>query len=406
MNLNRREFLASAGALVVSFSIPLPAAAQAANPKLDLLDAWLAVGGDGKVTVFCGKVELGTGIQTSLAQIVADELDVAFNRVHMIMGDTSLCQNQGPTVGSQSIPIGGPQLRQAAAEARHTLVGMAAGRLGVPAEQLSVSDGVVTATGGAKVSYGELLGNRRFERKLERKVKPKAPSALKVVGQSVPRVDLPGKVFGTHAYVQNLRLPGMVHGRVIRPPRQQAVVARVDEASLKALPGNVRVARKGNFVAVVADREEQAIAAARALKVEWSSAAVLPDMKDLPAAVKATPAADRELAASGNVEGGMAGAAKTLQAQYFLPFQLHASIGPSCALADVRPDGVTLWSPTQSSFNLRDSVATLLGRPASQVRLIWVEGSGCYGQNGADDVTAAGGETRARAVDAPGRERP
>lgn len=388
MNLNRREFITSAGALVVSFSIPLPAGAQAANPRLDQLDAWLAVGGDGKVTVFCGKVELGTGIQTALAQIVADELDVAFERVHMIMGDTALCQNQGPTVGSQSIPNGGPQLRQAAAEARHTLVGMAAGRLGAPAERLSVSDGAINAPGGARLSYAELLGNRKFDRKLDRKVKPKAPSALKIVGLSVPRVDLPGKVFGTHGFVQNLRLPGMVHGRVVRPPRQKAVVARVDESSVKGLPGNVRVARKGNFVAVVADREEQAIAAARALKVEWSSAAQLPEMKDLPAAVKATPAAERVLAEVGNVDIGMAGAAKAIRAEYFLPFQLHASIGPSCALADVRPDGVTLWSPTQSSFNLRDSVATLLGRPAAQVRLIWVEGSGCYGQNGADDVTA------------------
>jgi len=279
-------------------------------------------------------------------------------------------------------------LRQAAAEARYTLVGLAVARLGAPAERLSVSDGVVSAPGGAKVSYAELLGNRKFERKLERKVNAKAPSALKIVGQSIPRVDLPAKVYGSHGYVQNLRLPGMVHGRVIRPPRQKAVVANVDESSVKGLPGNVRVARKGNFVAVVADREEQAIAAARALKVEWSSAAPLPAMSELPAVVKATPAVEHVLAAAGDVANGMAGAARTLRAQYFLPFQLHASIGPSCALADVRPEGVTLWSPTQSSFDTRDSVATLLGRPASQVRLIWVEGSGCYGQNGADDVTA------------------
>lgn len=389
MKLNRREFLQGAGALIVSFSIPLPAGAQQApNPRLAELDGWLAVGADGRITVFCGKVELGTGIQTALAQIVADELDVAFDRVHMIMGDTALCQNQGPTVGSQSIPNGGSQLRQAAAEARHTLVSMAAGRLGAQVGELSVRDGVVSAPGGARLGYAELLGNRKFERKLERKIKPKAPSALKVVGQSIPRVDLPGKVFGSHGYVQNLRLPGMLHGRVVRPPRQKAVVARVDESSVNGLPGNVRVARKENFVAVVADREEHAIAAAKALKVEWSSAGALPEMKDLPAVVKATPAVERVLAAAGDVDQGMAGAAKTLRAEYFVPFQLHASIGPSCALADVRPEGVTLWSPTQSSFNVRDGVATLLGRPASQVRLIWIEGSGCYGQNGADDVTA------------------
>lgn len=388
MNLNRREFLTSTGALVVSFSIPLSASAQAADPKLEQLDAWLSVGGEGSVTVFCGKVELGTGVQTALAQIVADELDVAFGRVRMVMGDTALCQNQGPTVGSNSVFRGGPQLRQAAAEARHTLLGMASARLGVPAEQLSVSEGIVVARNGVRASYAELVGARKFERKLERKLKSKAPGELKVVGQSIPRVDLPGKVFGTHAYVQNLRLAGMVHGRVIRPPRQKAAVARVDPDSVHGLPGNVRVARKGNFVAVVADREEQAIAAARALKVEWAPVAALPDMQDLPAVVKATPAAERVLDASGDVDSGMAGAARTLQAEYFLPFQLHASIGPSCALADVRADGVTLWSPTQSSFAVRDSVATLLGRPPAQVRLIWLEGSGCYGQNGADDVTA------------------
>ena len=386
--MDRREFLRSAGALVVSFSIPLDVLAQAQpNPKLQQLDAWLSVGGDGKVSVYTGKVELGTGVQTALAQLVADELDVPFERVHMVMGDTALCPNQGPTVGSQTMMRAGPQLRQAAAEARQTLLGLASSKLDAPAERLAVADGVVSAPGGKSVSYAELIGDRKFEHAMSGKAKTKSPDRLKVVGKPVPRVELPAKVYGTHQYVQNVRVPGMLHGRMVRPPAPDFVVEKVDDASVKKLPGNVRVVAKRNFVGVVADREEQAIRAARALKVQWKQAIALPAMKEMPAFTRATKSTERVLASNGDVEGALK-QAKVHRAQYYVPHQMHASIGPSCAIASVTPEGVTLWSPTQSSFNLRDAVAKTLGLPAEKVHLVWVEGSGCYGHNGADDATA------------------
>jgi len=390
MNSARREFLKTAGALIVSFSIPLDALAQAQqpNPALQQLDAWLAVGADGNITVFTGKVELGTGVQTALAQIVAEELDVSFQRVHMVMGDTAKCPNQGPTVGSQTLYRAGPQLRQAAAEARAALVAIAAQSLGAPAEQLAVADGVVSAPDGKKLSYAALVGNQKFERKMSGTAKPKSPDKFAVVGKPIARVELPEKVFGTHVYIQNLRVPGMLHGRVVRPPMPEAVVQHVDPSSVKNLPGKVRVVVKRNFVGVVAEREEQAIRAARALKVQWKPAAKLPAMQDMPAVTRGTKATERVLATNGNVDGAIAGAAKTHKAEYYVPHQMHASIGPSCAVAQVTADGATLWSPTQSSFNLRDSVAKVLGLPVEKVHLVWIEGSGCYGHNGADDVTA------------------
>jgi len=388
MNLDRRGFLKGAGALIVSFSIPESAFAQAQDPRLQQIDAWLAVGADGEVTVFCGKVELGTGVQTALSQIVAEELDVSFGRIRMLMGDTALCPNQGPTVGSQSIYRAGPQLRTAAAEARQTLVEMAAAALSTEASRLSVADGTVSAPDGKRVSYAELVGGKKISRALSGTAKPKSPDQHAIVGKPIPRVDLPAKVFGTHEYVQNLRMPGMLHGRVVRPPMPEAQLERVDEASVKSLPGNVRVVVKGNFVGVVADREEQAIRAARSLKVQWKQGVELPKMADMPAFTRATPSRERVLASAGSVEPALAAAAKTHKAQYYVPHQMHASIGPSCAIASVTADAATLWSPTQSSFNLRDTVAVVLGLPRDKVRLVWIEGSGCYGHNGADDATA------------------
>jgi CO/xanthine dehydrogenase Mo-binding subunit len=390
--LNRRQWLGSAGALVVSFALPWDAFGQAApNPRDQELDAWLAVGADGRVTAYIGKVELGTGIQTAFGQLVADELDVPFERVSVVMGDTALCPDQGPTVGSNSLYRGGPQVRAAAAEARQTLLGLAAVRLEVPADQLSVSAGVVNAAGGKAVSYAELIGDRKFSQKLQRKALPKSPDRHAVIGRPVPRVDLPGKVFGTHPYVHNLRVPGMLHGRVVRPASPKAMVDSVDETSLAGLirlTGKVRVLRQGGFVGVVAEREEDAVRAAKALKVSWKPGPALPSMADLPAAVRAVPATDQAIAKVGDVDAALGAATAKLAAEYFVPHQMHASIGPSCAVADVRADGATLWSPTQSSFFCRGSMAAMLGLPVDKVRLIWTEGSGCYGQNGADDCTA------------------
>jgi CO/xanthine dehydrogenase Mo-binding subunit len=388
MNIDRRAFLKGAGALIVSFGIPEIAFAQAQDPRLQQLDAWLAVAADGQVTVYCGKVELGTGVQTALAQIVAEELDVSFGRVFMLMGDTALCPNQGPTVGSQTIYRAGPQLREAAAEARKTLLEMAASGLKADAAQLKVADGVVSAPDGKTVTYAELVGGKKIGKAISGSAKPKSPEQHAIVGKPVPRVDLPGKVFGSHVYIQNLRMPGMLHGRAVRPPMPEARVESVDGNSVASLPGNVRVVVKGNFVGVVADREEQAIRAARALKVRWAQSVELPKMDDMPAFTRATPSRSRVLAENGGVDSALAMAAKTHRAQYYVPHQMHGSIGPACAIASVTSDGATLWSPTQSSFNLRDAVAMVLAMPRDKVRLVWVEGSGCYGHNGADDATA------------------
>ena len=388
MNRSRRDFLERSGALVVSFGLPVGALAQAGSPPTQDLDAWLAIATDGHVTAFCGKVELGTGVETAIAQLVAEELEVAVAQVSLVMGDTERCPDQGPTVGSRTLQGAGPQLRQAAADARQTLVNMAAARLGVPAASLAAKDGVVTGPGGRRVSYAELVGGGRLDGKLAARGRLKPPASMSVIGKPVPRVDLPGKVYGTHPYLQNLAVPRMLHGRVVRSPRAGATVAAVDASAVAALPGNVRVVGLGNFVGVVADREEQAIAAAAALRVSWQGGAELPEAEALPAALKAAPATERVAQANGDVEAALATAARTASAEYFVPFQMHASIGPSCAVADVRADAATLWSATQSSFLTRASVATLLGLAAEQVRLIWVEGSGCYGHNGADDVTA------------------
>jgi CO/xanthine dehydrogenase Mo-binding subunit len=388
MNRSRRDFLERSGALVVSFGLPIGALAQAGLPPTPDLDAWLAIATDGHVTAFCGKVELGTGIETAITQLVAEELEVAVGQVSLVMGDTERCPDQGPTVGSRTLQAAGPQIRQAAADARQTLLNMAAARLGVPVASLAAKDGVVTGPGGRRVGYAELIGGGRLDAKLAQRGRLKTPAAMTVIGKPIPRVDLPGKVHGAHPYIQNLSVPRMLHGRVVRSPRAGATVAAVDGSAVAGLPGNVRIVGLGNFVGVVAEREEQAIAAAAALRVTWQGGAELPAAEALPAALKAAPATERVAQTNGDVEAALATAARTAAAEYFVPFQMHASIGPACAVADVRPGAATLWSATQSSFLTRGSVATLLGLPAEQVRLIWVEGSGCYGHNGADDATA------------------
>ncbi|HKS58366.1 MAG TPA: molybdopterin cofactor-binding domain-containing protein [Steroidobacteraceae bacterium] len=389
MSLTRRELLQSAGALVVAFSLPRVAFGQAAAAAQgEAIDAWLAIAADGRVTLCSGKVELGTGVQTAFAQLVADELDVPVERINVVMGDTQACPNQGPTVGSASVARGGAQVRRAAASARHMLLAMAATRLRVPVDQLSVKDGAVRTGNARSVSYAELIGGRKFDQPLQQDAQPKSQAQLRVVGQPVPRVELPAKIFGHHPYVHDLRAPGMLHGRVVRPPSPGARAESVDESTLEGRSADVRVLRKGSFIGIVAEREEDAIRAARKLSVKWSTGPALPAMKDLPAALRTAPAEDKAVSDTSAVESALQGAQAQLAAEYYVPHQMHASIGPSCAIADVRADRATLWSPTQSSFNLRDSVAGLLGLPAAAVRLIWTEGSGCYGHNGADDCTA------------------
>ena len=354
------------------------------------LDSWLTIWQDGMVTVMTGKVELGTGVSTALRQIVAEELDYPFEKISWIQGDTANTVDQAPTFGSQTIKRGGGQLRQAAAEAKATLLSLASARLGVSVEQLTVAQGVISDPGNPKkkVSYANLIGGQRFNRDVTGKLRPKSTTAYNIVGKPVRRVDVPFKVTGTHTYMQDLRIPGMLHGRPIRPPAFGAKLIALDESSVKDAPGLVKVVVKGNFAGVVCEREEQAIRAARNLKVTWEGSQLLPPMSELHATLRRIPSNDRAPANTGDVEVTLAGATKTLNATYQWPFQLHASIGPSCGLAHVKDDAATIWSGTQGAHQLRPTIAQLLGISPANVRVVFVEASGCYGHNGADDAAA------------------
>jgi nicotinate dehydrogenase subunit B len=394
-SLSRRDFLKDTGVLIIGFSLSprrtlsaVEAIATAAAPPAAQLDSWLVVGADESITVFSGKVELGTGVSTALRQIVAEELDAPFERITWVQGDSDRTVDQGSTVGSQTIKRGGAQLRQAAAEARAALLDLASAKLDAPADSLIVAKGVISVRGGTKrVSFGELIGGKRFERAVSGKAKAKAPSDYTIVGRPVPRVELPAKMMGRHIYVHDVRVDGMLHGRVIRPASIGARLVSVDDGALRDIPG-ARVVRKGDFLGVVAEREDDAVRAARAVKATWSESATLPPMSELHETLIKIPATDRVVTDSGDVPASIARAAKTLRARYTWPFQMHASIGASCAVADVKPNATTIWSSTQGAHALKGALAQLLGVPAEGVHVIWTEGSGCYGHNGSDDAAA------------------
>jgi CO/xanthine dehydrogenase Mo-binding subunit len=398
LEISRRQFLKTTGALFVAFGLPIDGEAQTVSGLRNSggplppnqLDSWLIIQKNGMITVMTGKVELGTGVSTSLRQIVADELDYPFEKIIWIQGDTANTVDQAPTFGSQTIKRGGSQLRQAAAEAKATLLSMASSRLGVPIEGLTIAQGVISASANSKnkITYADLLGGASFNREVTGKLKAKSPSDYKLVGKSVARVDIPTKVSGEHIYLQNFRLPGMLHGRVIRPSSVGATLTSVAEASFKGIRGLVKVVTKGNFVGIVCEREEQAIRAAREIKVTWQEARTLPEMSELSNVLKKIPSEDRSPANSGDVEAAFGGAAKTFKATYQWPYQLHASMGPSCAVADVKSNEATIWSATQGAHQLRPTIAQLLGLSPANVRVIYVEAAGCYGHNAADDAAA------------------
>jgi nicotinate dehydrogenase subunit B len=404
--LCRRDLLKGAGALMIGFSLAgalRPSTADALElgpygPPEDQIDSWIAIGEDGHATLFTGCCELGTGSSTGLMQIVAEELDLPFDRVRLFGPDTDRTPDQFVSSGSRTISAHSRPIRQAAAEARAALVEMAAQHLSVPADRLITSGGFVSVRGnaGQRASYAELIGGKQFNLKVTGKVKPKAPADYKLVGMSQPRWDIPEKVFATFTYMQDVKVDGMLHGRMLRPPAHGASVVSIDENSVAHMPGLVKVVRVGDLVGVVCAREEQAIAAAQALKITWSDWAGLPDMKDLHAVLRNLPefasgypknAPGGVLAKEGDVAAGLGKAVKTVKATYLSPYNHHGSIGPSCAVADVRTDGVTLWCGTQTPYGLREAVAKFLGLPNEKVHLIYAEASGCYGQNGADDVT-------------------
>jgi nicotinate dehydrogenase subunit B len=359
-------------------------------------ETFVRISADGSVTAFNGHVDLGTGIRTALGQIVAEELDVSFARVVVVLGDTAHVPNQGPTIASETIQITAVPLRNAAAQARQFLLARAAEWLEQSAESLTIEDGLVRGRDNRSVSYGELIGEETIRLELSDDVPVKIVSAYSIVGQSVPRVDLPAKATGELLYVHDMRLPGMLHGRVVRPPYAGVDVGAfvgtsliaIDEASVRDIPGLVAVVRIGDFVGVVAEREENAVKAAAQLRVSWKPTPVLPDLKDIETALRANPSTPRTLIDKGDVEAAIAAAAKPMARTYVWPYQMHASIGPSCAVADVRDDHIRVWSGTQNPHILRADLALLVARPDSEIDVIRMEAAGCYGRNCADDVSA------------------
>jgi nicotinate dehydrogenase subunit B len=405
---SRRTVLKSGGALVVSFSFAGPIAealAQGSAPPKPLalteVDSFLAIDAKGVVTVYSGKIDFGTGLRTALMQIAADELDVPLRSVKVIEGDTALTPDQGKTWGSLSIQAGGMQLRNAAATARQALVAEAAKRLNATPEEIKISDGVASA-GNKKVSYGQLIGGKSFSLKLDH-TKPatfKDPKDYKLVGQPVPRVDIPDKCTGRFPYMHNLRLPGMLHGRVVRPPSVGAKLENVDENAVKNVPGVLRVVREGNFLGVIAQNEWAAISAAQKLNeaASWSKWEGLPEQAKLYEYVRATKVVkDEETGKVGNTEDAMAQAAKKLSATYDFAINTHGSIGPSCAVAEFKDGKLTSWSASQATHDLRKQLAEMFSLAPENVRCVYLEGAGCYGRNGHEDA-AADAAMLARAV--------
>jgi len=360
-------------------------------------------GGAGwRVLAFNGHVDLGTGIRTSLAQIVAEEIDVPMARLDMVLGHTNAAPNQGPTIASASIQISAVPLRCAAAQAREHLMLLAAEQWNLPRDALRVRDGVVRPRSNddpRQLDYGELLAGQHIRLTLappDQPVRLKPASDYRIVGQGVARVDIPAKAAGELSFVHDVRVPGMRHGRVIRPPHPGRdagdfigrCLIDVDTASVAHLPGNVRVVAQGDFIGVVADREEQAIAAMRALKVRWKPVPPAPQLDDLAAALRANPSKARPLIEDGDVDAICAQAATHLRRTYVWPYQMHASIGPSCAVADFRDGRLTVWTGTQNPHMLRTDLDRLLKLGEGQIELIRLEAAGCYGRNCADDVCA------------------
>jgi CO/xanthine dehydrogenase Mo-binding subunit len=363
------------------------------------LDRWLRINRDGTVTVFPGKVEIGQGILTALAQIVAEELDVGLDRIRLAPTDTSYSPDEGMTSGSQSITDGGAALRYAAAEARDLLLQRAAALLKVSLEQLSVTDGVITARSGGSIPYWDLASDDLLAREATGEIKPKPASQHTIIGQPAPRRDIPAKVTGMPIYVHDFELPGMLHGRVARPPSYQARLTGVQEAEVRAMPGVTAVVRDGSFLGVVAEREEQAIRALTRLKriARWEETTELPEADPHFLLKEKT---EDEVISEKQDAAAAARAAKTLEAEYTKPYIAHAAIGPSCAVARFDKGHYTVWTHSQGVFPLRRDLAPVLGVKESEIAVIHMDGAGCYGHNGADDA-ALDAALLARA--APGR---
>ena len=409
MQISRRNMLKAGGALVISFALPLPVFAQRADTysgkSVDVgeVDGFFAVNQDGSVTLFCGKVDLGTGLRIAIPQMAAEELGIAVKRITLIEGDTDLTPDQGSTAGSTGVMRGGVQIRQAAATAREALIRMAAEHMGrAPAELVAADGEVRPKSGGAGIGFGALVGNRHFGLKLDPKATLKDPASYTIVGQSLQRPDVPAKLTGRHIYMHDFKLPGMLHGRAIRPSAVGARLLSVDESSIKTIPG-ARVVRIGDFLGVLAEDEWDCVSAARALQVSWSEASNLVGHQAVRDWMRAGPfEADQSLVKKGDARGALAGATRRVAASYYWPPQSHASMGPSCAVADIRPGKATIWTASQATHRYRHAFAKILDLPPAAVRLIYLDGSGCYGMNGHEDA-AADAALLSRAVNRPVR---
>jgi len=415
---SRRGFLKGSGLLIVSFSAaaiadanPLSpeasadaaAIAQAAGPYPDpdfrQLDSWIIIHEDSTATFYVGKTDGGQGTGTAFRQMMSDELDIAFNRTSLIMGRTDITVDQGGSGSSDGIQVDGWPMRRVAAEARRVLLELASARFGVPVDQLAVSEGVITvkADPSRKATYGELIGARRFNVTLTGDninatagvARVKAVQDLKIVGQSLQRYDIPPKVDGSLKWAVGVAIPGMVHARNVRPPVAGARLISIDESSVRAVPGFIKVVSKGNYVAVVCEREEQAIKAARQLKVNWQKPATpsFPTSEDLYKYMRnATPTSSPDPNVVGNPDAALASAAKVIEAEYDFPFQGHTALGPAHAMADPSNGQMTIWSNDMKAYGLRTGVAEFLGMPLDRVRVIWMDGPQLYGRTAADDA--------------------
>ncbi|MBV6305709.1 molybdopterin-dependent oxidoreductase [Candidimonas humi] len=420
----RRGFMKAAGGLFIAFSLPSMTAFAATEPAAQGIEpvappdagrlyAWLAVHPDNTATLYTGKVDVGTGIEIALAQIAAEELDFPLDRLHVVMGTTSHTVDQGPSYGSRTVRYAGPQIRHAAAAGRQALLELAAAHFGTQAGKLAVRDGIVSVKGqsGKSISYGALVAGKRLDMEIgasgkafDMKVAPDAilkdPSTYTVVGRPAARKDIPAKVTGAFTYIQDVRVEGMLHGRVVRPYGVGAKLLDVDESGLKDIPGFVQVVRRDNFLGVVAETEEAAIHAADKLgsrlhaagpaagQAKWSDWHDLPQQAHIWDTLRQTQGGDIQVATQGSVDAALGSAAKKLKATYETPFQMHGSIGPSCAIADVGKDRAILWAGTQMPHQARRDMARLLGMPLEHIELRWREASGSYGRNGLEHVIA------------------
>jgi nicotinate dehydrogenase subunit B len=399
MNISRREFLKSTGVLIVSFSAerftgrfasaqgPFGTHPSHIDPKK--LDSWIAVAADGTVTAFTGKCDFGQGMFTVQTQLVAEELCVPIARVKLIQCDTAVAPDQGTTSGSQSTPtnFNSAGLAQAAATAREALVQMAATKLGEPADAFTVVNGTITSKSGKHVTYQELIGSRRFNIPVSTAARRRTPEQWTILGKPVPSLDRTALMTGQFEFAHNVRVPGMLHGRVVRPPDVGATVASVDESSVQHIPGVVKVVVQKNFVGVVAEKQSHAVQAARELKVSWKPGTALPFQKTFFEELRKQPSRDTLVVDSKDVQQRLAAAHNVVRATYAYPYQMHGSVGTSCAVADVKGEQATVWSATQSVYPTRSIVAKLLSLPVDSVRVVYVRGSGCYGLNGADTVS-------------------